>query len=89
MKKAKQEIITFKVDEDLLERLKELPNRSEFIRRAILGAMDNICPLCQGTGSLSTNQKKHWDRFIADHSLEKCEECHEVRLVCSYVPDEH
>jgi hypothetical protein len=89
MKKAKQEIITFKVDEDLLERLKDLPNRSEFIRRAILGAMENICPLCQGTGSLSTNQKKHWDRFIADHSLEKCQECHEVHIVCSYVPDEH
>ena len=83
MKKVKQEIVTFKVDRSLLEVLKDLPNRSEFIRQAILGALENICPLCQGTGSLSPNQRKHWERFSRSHSLEECENCHEVRLICN------
>ena len=83
MKKAKQEIVTFKVDYSLLEVLKDLPNRSEFIRQAILNALDNICPLCQGTGSLTPDQKKHWQRFSKSHSLEECENCHEIHLICN------
>ncbi len=83
MKKAKQEIVTFKVDYSLLEVLKDLPNRSEFIRQAILNALDNICPLCQGTGSLTPDQKKHWERFSKSHSLEECENCHEIHLICN------
>lgn len=82
--KPKQEIVTFKVDNSLLEVLKELPNRSEFIRRAILSALDNVCPLCQGSGVLSPNQKKHWDKFSADHELAECDDCHEIHLVCSH-----
>ncbi len=82
MKKSKQEIITFKVDEELLERLKSLPNRSEFIRRAVLNAIDNVCPLCQGAGSLTAHQRQHWVEFLSGHSLERCELCHEVHLVC-------
>ena len=83
MKKAKQEIVTFKVDRSLLEVLKDLPNRSEFIRQAILGALENTCPLCQGTGALSPNQRKHWESFSRSHSLKECENCHEVRLICN------
>ncbi len=81
-KKAKQEIVTFKVDSSLLEMLKELPNRSEFIRRAILSSLENVCPLCQGSGVLSPNQKKHWETFRTDHELAECHECHEIHLVC-------
>ncbi|MBW7998277.1 MAG: CopG family transcriptional regulator [Candidatus Glassbacteria bacterium] len=80
----KQEIVTFKVDSSLLEVLKDLPNRSEFIRRSILGALDNVCPLCQGSGVLSPNQKKHWDKFSADHELTECDSCHEIHLICAH-----
>lgn len=83
MKKAKQEIVTFKVDQSLLEVLKDLPNRSEFIRQAILNALDNACPLCRGTGSLSPDQKRHWERFSRSHTLEECENCHEIHLICN------
>jgi hypothetical protein len=82
--KPKQEIVTFKVDSSLLDVLRELPNRSEFIRRAILNALDNVCPLCQGSGVLSPNQKKHWDKFSADHALAECNDCHEIHLVCTH-----
>jgi len=83
MKKGKQEIVTFKADRSLLEAMKGVGNRSEFIRSAVLAALDSACPLCKGTGILTANQKKHWDTLAEDHFLTECEKCHEVHLVCS------
>ncbi len=79
----KEIVVTFKADASLLGALKALPNRSEFIRTAILSALDSFCPLCQGTGVLTPNQKKHWDTFAARHPLRECGDCHEVHLVCA------
>jgi len=78
----KQEIISFKADQQLVEALNRIPNRSEFIRNAILSSMQNICPLCQGTGLLTPNQMSHWKEFEAHHKIVKCEECDEVYLEC-------
>jgi len=78
----KQEIIAFKVDKALAEALGRLPNRSEFIRAAILSALKNSCPLCQGTGLLSPEQKRHWESFLHSHTLNTCDECQAVHLVC-------
>ncbi len=78
----KREVITFKVDDLLWEAMRGIPNRSEFIREAILSALDTACPLCRGVGSLSADQQKHWDTFTESHSLEKCDDCHAVHLVC-------
>ena len=80
----KQEIVTFKVDSSLLDLLRDLPNRSEFIRHAILNALEYVCPLCQGSGVLSPCQKKHWNSFSADHQLAECDDCHEIHLVCAH-----
>jgi metal-responsive CopG/Arc/MetJ family transcriptional regulator len=80
--KKKQEIITFKVDSDLLEAIKGIPNRSEFIREAITSALGVICPLCSGSGMLTQNQKRHWEEFATNHSIRRCNECHESVLVC-------
>lgn len=85
----KQSIITFKADAALAEALQAVSNKSEFIRNAILTALANGCPLCQGTGILTPEQQKHWARFIASHSLEKCEECQAVHLVCDAAPEAH
>lgn len=82
----KQETITFKVDSDLAGALAHLPNRSEFIRQAILNAMENTCPLCQGTGHLSEHQKVHWHHMVEQHHLEHCDVCdaiHEKVKSCS------
>lgn len=75
MSQPKQETITFKVDSDLANTLAHLPNRSEFIRKAILNAIENTCPLCQGTGHLSEHQKAHWEHMAHQHHLEHCETC--------------
>lgn len=84
MKKPKSEIITFKVDQALVQAMRQIPNRSEFIRAAILAAMDSVCPLCNGTGILTPKQKEHWREFSRDHRLQECDHCHEVRIVCAH-----
>ena len=78
----KQSIVTFKVDDELFEAIKNIPNRSEFIRSAILGALGTVCPLCNGSGMLTKNQKRHWDDFSTDHSLRLCDECNESVIFC-------
>ena len=78
----KQEIITFKVDEALRRALQGVQNRSEFIRAAILAALDSVCPLCKGSGILTPDQRKHWDTFSKTPPLHQCEDCHAVHLIC-------
>lgn len=82
VKRRKAEILSFKVDDSLVEAMKGIPNRSEFIRNAILAALDSACPLCKGTGILTPNQRKHWSSFTADHAIRECSECNELHLVC-------
>jgi hypothetical protein len=82
MKKEKQEIITFKAPESLREALRGLPNRSEFIRAAVVTALDNVCPLCKGAGVIMPHQREHWDTFLMDHHVEECSACKSVLLVC-------
>ncbi len=83
----KQEIITFKVDSSLAEALKSVPNRSEFIRSAVMLALENSCPLCQGRGMLTPEQRNHWTSFVTNHSVEKCDQCQAVHLVCDAAVD--
>lgn len=82
MAPPKHEIITFKVESSLAQAIRLLPNRSAFIRGAILTALDNACPLCQGTGILTPEQKRHWAAFAEHHRLTQCAECDAVYLEC-------
>ena len=79
----KEQVISFKADASLIEAMKGVENRSDFIRSAILTALDNRCPLCMGSGIISPNQKKHWLQFCESHSVVECDDCHELHLVCS------
>lgn len=85
----KAEIITFKVDEHLAEAMGGIRNRSEFIRSAILSALGNSCPLCNGTGTLTAAQRGHWDDFAMHHRLQTCEVCLEPHLVCDHEVSAH
>jgi len=82
MARSKQNVITFKADPSLGEAIRHVPNRSEFIRNAILAALDGVCPLCLGTGILTPPQRAHWQEFTADHDVRECPDCHERRLTC-------
>ncbi len=81
--RKKDDVITFKADENLASILQHLPNRSEFIRTAILQALDATCPLCQGSGVLSKNQQKHWLDLARSHRLHRCKKCDEVIIICA------
>lgn len=82
----KQEVITFKVDEALHDALRGISNRSEFIRSAILAAIDSVCPLCKGSGIMTPHQRRHWETFARDHRLDECADCHAMHLVCNAAP---
>lgn len=79
----KTEVISFKADEELAALLKHIPNKSDFIRNAVLEHMQNTCPLCQGTGLISVAQRAHWDKFTKTHSVEECQDCHELYIKCN------
>jgi metal-responsive CopG/Arc/MetJ family transcriptional regulator len=83
MSNTRKEVVSFKVDGALLEALKGVRNRSEFIREALLAALDSTCPLCSGSGTLTPNQMEHWRELAADHSIVLCEHCSEARIVCA------
>ncbi|MBP6875563.1 MAG: CopG family transcriptional regulator [Candidatus Eisenbacteria bacterium] len=78
----KWEVITFKADAALAKAMRSIPNRSEFIRAAILASLEGTCPLCGGTGTLSPDQHRHWRSFIGSHALVECDDCHAVHLRC-------
>lgn len=82
-RKKKEEIITFKVDEGLANAMVGIPNRSEFIRSAIMTALDSTCPLCRGTGIMTPDQLKHWKEIAKSHTVRECTECHALTIECS------
>jgi hypothetical protein len=80
---GKQQIVTFKAEEALVEAMESIPNRSEFIRSAILAALEGVCPVCHGTGVLNPHQQLHWAEFSRTHSIVRCDDCDEGKLVCT------
>lgn len=82
MHTPKSDLITFKVESSLAELINRMPNKSEFIRQSILASLENTCPLCQGTGVLSPEQRKHWNGFAARHTVKRCGRCNALHLSC-------
>ncbi len=72
------EVITFKMDKSLKQLMKGIQNRSEFIRTAILNALESVCPFCKGTGVLTPHRKKHLNELTKKHGRQTCHECDEV-----------
>lgn len=83
----KQEVVCFKVDAATAEAMRGIPNRSDFLRTAVLAALRNTCPVCRGTGRLSPRQMEHWRVFAETHAFEKCADCQEYHWVCAGHPD--
>jgi hypothetical protein len=71
----KPTVVAFKVEEDLANFLNGLPNKSEFIRRAIYSQLGIACPLCRGTGSVSKETHDHFAAFIEKWELHQCQGC--------------
>ncbi|MCD4812342.1 CopG family transcriptional regulator [bacterium] len=73
-------IMTFKVDHDLKMLLDTLPNKSAFIRSAVLAASRSTCPMCRGTGMLTEHQRKHWKKFEKMHDVFECKICQSMHI---------
>lgn len=52
MARQKQTVVSFRVDGHLAEILEDLPDKSTFIRDAVLRRVHGVCPSCQGRGVL-------------------------------------
>jgi hypothetical protein len=74
-KTEKSQIVAFKVDADLADFLDRLPNKSEFIRRAILAQFSMTCPLCTGSGVVPSGIHDHFEHVIEHNSARPCEKC--------------
>ena len=74
-KSQKKQIVAFKVEDDLADFLDKLPNKSEFIRKAILAQFGMTCPLCTGTGVVDKGLHDHFKPVIVAHTSRPCEKC--------------
>ena len=77
-KTTKSEIVAFKVEEQLAKFLNNLPNKSDFIRKAILAQFGMTCPLCTGTGVVGRGLHDHFKPVIAAHTKRPCDKCKAV-----------
>src|SRR5262245_43912710 len=71
----KDTVMAFKVDQPLFDLLNKLPNKSEFIRRAILAQLGMSCPLCNGKGLVSQGIHQHFTPVIESHQTRNCQRC--------------
>jgi len=74
-KSQKSQIVAFKVEEELAEFLDKLPNKSEFIRKAILAQFGMTCPLCTGSGVVPRGIHDHYKAVITAENHRPCERC--------------
>ncbi len=71
----KSEVVAFKVEAELAKILNELPNKSAFIRKAIVAQLNMACPLCHGTGVLPKGLVDHYAAQLPKLSMRSCDGC--------------
>lgn len=55
----KTTLVAVKIDAELASLLEGMPNKSEFIRMALRSRLDDLCPLCAGTGLRPSQPLEH------------------------------
>ena len=73
--KPKQRVVTFKAEEDLAAFLDEMPNKSEFIRKALLAALMEPCPICAGRGSIPRSLRRDLEEVFKKQQFVPCSFC--------------
>ena len=46
--------VTFRIDRELGDALRQLPNQTAFVERVLREALGRICPLCDGAARCAT-----------------------------------
>jgi hypothetical protein len=73
--KAKQRVVTFKVEEDVARFLDGMPNKSDFIRKALLAALLEPCPVCNGKGSVPRSLRHDLEVIFRKQEFVPCSFC--------------
>ncbi|MCS7015179.1 MAG: hypothetical protein NZM42_03545 [Gemmatales bacterium] len=68
-------LVAFKVEPELAQILDQLPNKSDFIRRAIIAQLNMGCPLCAGTGVLPRGLHDHYAQHLREIAQRHCDRC--------------
>lgn len=76
MSQQKQTVVSFRVDHHLAEVLNSLPDKSAFIRDAILRRFYTTCPFCQGKGVLPQAIAEWLQSHVPDVASVECTCCH-------------
>ncbi len=71
----KTEVVAFKVEAELAKFLDKLPNKSAFIRKAIVAQLKMACPLCQGSGVVSRGVHDHYAALLPQLNARDCDGC--------------
>jgi hypothetical protein len=74
-KQPKTAVVAFKVEEELAEILNQLPNKSAFIRKAIVAQMGMACPLCNGSGVVPRGVHDHYATLLSRYNSGHCARC--------------
>ncbi|MCY3021538.1 MAG: hypothetical protein NTW87_21195 [Planctomycetota bacterium] len=67
--------MTFKVAADVAAFLDGMPNKSDFIRKALLSALLEPCPVCHGKGSVPRSLRLDLQRLFQKHQFVPCSFC--------------
>jgi hypothetical protein len=71
----KSRTVAVKVEAEVADFLDRLPNKSDFIRQAILAQFRMACPLCSGSGTVPRGLGDHFAPVVRRNRLKKCEKC--------------
>lgn len=82
-------VMTFKVEPELAEILRDQPNTSEFIREAVREKIGHVCPLCSGTGRVGPLQRLAAARLLETHDQVRCSRCGSVDFAPCHALDDH
>jgi hypothetical protein len=74
-KVPKTAVVAFKVEKELAELLDKLPNKSAFIRKAIVAQLGMACPLCNGKGVVPRGVHDHYVELIKQFNSRHCDGC--------------
>jgi hypothetical protein len=73
--------VAVKIEEDLARFLDQLPNKSEFIRQAILAQFGTACPLCSGSGQVPAAIGAHYAPILNRFGTRACAKCQRVEMI--------
>ena len=71
----KTAVVAFKVEKELADILNQLPNKSAFIRKAIVAQLSMACPLCRGTGVVPKRLHDYYAALLPRLNEMNCEGC--------------